>query len=186
MNNLQLVKPQNVIQELQQAFWDIPFSNSAYQNTTFVLAEQLTPGRAYRALGLKIVTILQALQEATFTKQLAEVDIEELEETLKTSHNIYEKKRARIKISQKRESMSWTDKLMNDSLVELTNLYGEFKKFPAYTRASFESEEEEHFKRKLSFALQGGEGAAGSLALVTAQTDLNSELKKLLGGPKPG
>ena len=45
-----------VLQEVQEAFYDIPFENSQFQTEAFVIAAQLTPERAYRAIGLSGLT----------------------------------------------------------------------------------------------------------------------------------
>ena len=67
----------DVITEIQDAFYDIPFENSKFQTENFVLNNQITPARAYRALGLRINAKLRALTEAKYSKMRAEIDIEE-------------------------------------------------------------------------------------------------------------
>ena len=51
----------DVLKELEEAFYDIPFENSDFQNKMFVVADQLTPARAYRAIGLRMFAKISQL-----------------------------------------------------------------------------------------------------------------------------
>ena len=69
----------DVINEINEAFFDIPFENSEFQTENFVIAASITPERAYRAIGLRLQSRLRALQEAKFGAAKEDIDIEELE-----------------------------------------------------------------------------------------------------------
>ena len=88
----------NVLAELETAFYDIPFENSRYQNEKFVLAAQLTPGRAYRALGLRIFSKISAIKENITIRQLSDIDLEENEYTASLPETSdFERRRLAIK-----------------------------------------------------------------------------------------
>jgi len=141
----------DVLSELESAFFEIPFENSDYQNLAFVVGTQHTPGRAYRAIGLKMFSKIQAIKETLFSQQLAEVDAEEIMENLDNPNlTKFDKKRMNIQLAKIQTSSKWTEKLLNDSYHELEVLYGLLKQFPKYTREQFEQEEKGHFEAKLA------------------------------------
>ncbi len=173
-----LVKPEDILQELETAFMDIPFENSAFQNKAFVMAQQHTPGRAFRSIGLRMFSKIQALKEAAYARQLDDIDIEELRFKINAEETSpFDKRRFEIQINQKLDSRKWTDKLAGDALAELNTLYAEFKKFPAYTRESFEAEELQHFQTRLQRQIQIGDGAAGSLQAIRDLTVFDDMLE---------
>lgn len=44
----------DIVSELYESFDNIPFENSDFQNENFVISSQITPERAYRAIGLRM------------------------------------------------------------------------------------------------------------------------------------
>lgn len=155
----------NVLSELETAFYDIPFENSDFQNSMFVVAAQQTPARAYRAIGLRMFAKIRAIKELGFGRRLEEIDLAEKQAKLDDpAIPHFEKLRTQVEIDKIIDQRSWTDKLLNDALKELGCLYGEFKKLPSYTREQFEEEERLHFQMKLERQAQGHTGALESLA----------------------
>jgi hypothetical protein len=153
----------NVLSELDTAFFDIPFENSDFQNTNFVMAAQITPARAYRAIGLRMFAKIRAVKEYLINKEMTQIDIDEWNAKIDNPDtNEFDRRRARIELIKIQEGEKWGEKLLNDALRELTCLYTEFKKFPAYTREQFEAEESAHFQHKLNRQLTHG-GAQESL-----------------------
>ena len=153
----------SVLTQLDQAFFDIPFENSDFQNRAFVVAAQQTPARAYRSLGLKMHSKIQAVKEHLFNQEKLKIDIEEKQ--WKIEHpdtNEFEKRRLRLEILKINDGKAWSEKLLNDALHELTVLQAEFKKFPRYTREQFEAEEAQHFELRLQRQLRA-QGAQESL-----------------------
>lgn len=149
---------QDILKELEDAFYDIPFENSDYQNRAFVLAAQLTPARAYRALGLKLNSKLRAIDEFKFASLKEQVDLDEKQSIIEDQDtSTFAKRRAQIEIDQIYSNRRFTNKLLNDAIHELNVLYSEFKRYPSYTREQFESEEALHFDMKLrnQIAMQG-------------------------------
>jgi hypothetical protein len=153
-----------LIEELNEAFFDIPFENSDFQTKAFVVAAQLTPARAYRAIGLRMSAKIRAVTDYRCAKALSEIDIEEKEAKiadLATSE--FDRRRLRIEILKIRSNEAFNEKLLNDALRELSCLYTEFKKLPRYTRAQFEAEEPAHYEESLNRQLHNN-GAQAALA----------------------
>jgi hypothetical protein len=154
----------DIIQEIETAFWDIPFENSDFQNEMFVVAAQITPERAYRAIGLRMNAKLRALNEAKYGRMLEDIDIEEIEEQLNSGTlDKFEARRKQIELAQKREARNYTNKLINDAIRELSCLYKHFKALPKYTREQFEAGEKVHFQQSLTRQTAGISGAIESL-----------------------
>lgn len=161
----------NVIDLINEAFFDIPFENSAYQTEQFVIASQITPERAYRSIGLRLNSRLRALQEAKFGAMKEQIDIEELQAKIADPNtNEFDRRRAEIDIQQKLTNRPFTEKLINDAVQECNVLYKHFQSLPKFTREQFESGEEKHFTMRLTRAVQGIQGAQESL--VNMQTDM--------------
>lgn len=170
MDNLAVIvgnadkKVTSIVDEIENAFFDIPFENSAFQDKYFVLAAQITPARAYRALGLRMSAKIRALKEARYSLQLDDIEIEELRHKISLpATSDFDRRRHEVEINKRMDSRSWTAKLVNDAIVELEYLHAEFKKFPRYTREEFEKEEMSHFAARLSRQANGVEGASESL-----------------------
>lgn len=177
----------DVIDELNQAFYDIPFENSQFQTENFVIGASITPARAYRAIGLRMSSKLNALREAKYSRLRMDIDIEELQEKVNDPNtNKFDKRRAELDIQEKLEGIPYTDKLINDAVTELNILYKHFKALPKFTRDEFEVEEKLHFEQRLQRQLMGGNGAQESL--MNMSTDYNNilgfEENFLLNGEK--
>lgn len=153
-----------VIQEIQQAFHDIPFENSAFQTENFVIAGQITPERAYRAIGLRMHKKLIAVQEALIGKEKGEIEEEELREKIESpDYNRFEKRKFELELQKRQIYKPFSEKLLNDAIAELNILYKHFKALPKYTRAEFEAGERRHFIEDLNRKALGLDGAKSSL-----------------------
>jgi hypothetical protein len=154
----------NILKELETAFFDIPFENSAFQTESFVIAAQITPERAYRAIGLRMSAKLRALNEAKYGRMREDIDIDELREKIVSVDTTkWDKARAEIDIMQKLENRTYADKLINDALAELSILYKHFKQLPKFSREQFEAGERRHFEQSLQRQVLGLAGAKESL-----------------------
>lgn len=172
--NITLENVDDVVIEIEDAFFDIPFENSDFQTDHFVLAAQLTPERMYRALGLRMFSKLQALRDAKYSRMREEVDLDEIEHKLQNDRiSMFERRRLEIDKIQKLEQRAQTNKLINDAIHDLNRLYEKFKKMPKYTREEFEKAEEMHFELKLQRQLQGITGVKESL------TNMRQDLKSM-------
>ncbi len=159
----------DVLEEINSAFFDVPFENSQFQTENFVIAGQVTPARAYRSIGLRMHSRLAALREAQYSRAKEDIDIEELQEKIadpKTSD--FDRRRAQLDINYKLASRPYADKLINDALKELNVLYAHFKALPKYTREEFEAEERTHFQHKLGRQIQNIQGAHEALTNMNA------------------
>lgn len=155
---------EDVIVELENAFYDIPFENSQFQTEAFVVAAQITPERAYRAIGLRMMSKLRALNEAKFARMKQQVDIDEIDHKLANENlDPFERRRQEIKRQEILSGNYWSDKLINDAVQELNVLYTHFKTLPKYTREQFEAAEKLHFEQKLNRQVLGLSGAKESL-----------------------
>lgn len=175
-----------VLTELEEAFFDIPFENSDFQNRNFVVAAQLTPARAYRAIGLRMFAKIRAVKEALYGAQLQDIDIEEGEyKAAQPGMSDFDKRRLAIENAKLLESRKWTEKLLNDALRELDSLYQEFKKYPKYTREQFESEEQIHFHQRLTRQVEGIDGARDSLSnMLEDRQIMDRFLTDMAGDPE--
>jgi hypothetical protein len=167
--------PTVILEEIEQAFWDIPFENSAFQTENFVLAGEITPERAYRALGLRMHAKLKTLQAYEIDKELKDIRVEELQyEINQGEFSNFDKRRKELEIKQILSDRPWQEKLRQDIINELNVLYKHFKQLPRYTRQQFEDGERLHFEQRLHRQLQHIDGAAASL--INMQEDINALL----------
>ena len=191
--DIQAVTDENVaavLQEVQTAFYDIPFENSQFQTEAFVIAAQATPERAYRAIGLRMHSKIQAVLEAKHGRAKEDIDIEELQEKIDNPYTTgFDRRRAQLDVQYKLANRPYTDKLMNDALTELNNLYAHFKALPRYTREQFELGERKHFDVKLLRQAQGCTGAIEALENMNvdmpAFAELEAEVKALTSLTNP-
>jgi hypothetical protein len=166
MENIELV-----LTEIQDAFYDIPFENSHFQNEVFVLSSQITPERAYRALGLRMSAKIRALKENSFNERKNEIRIAELKEQIEsTDFSSWDKMRAQLEIEQIESNYSYNNKLKNDAIQELNTLYAHFKALPRFTREQFELAERNHFQQKLTRQVNNITGGVESLINMREDT----------------
>lgn len=169
----------DVLQKLEIAFFDIPFENSDFQNRAFVVAAQQTPGRAYRAIGLRMFTKIRAVKDYLIQKERTKIDVEEKQAKIAdASTNEFDRRRLQLDILQIQDSESWNDKLLNDALRELNCLYAEFLRLPNYTREQFEAEEADHFQNRLNRALTSGGPAESLLNMNRDLPEWQSRIEK--------
>lgn len=167
MNNLTTVSESNlsdVLREIEDAFWDIPFGNTDFQCENFVIAAAVTPERAYRTIGLQIHGLLTNLQQVKNDRRLAEIEIAELEERIASPDvSKFDKMRAQVKLETMRENSRWSQKLVMDAIRQLNVYYKHFKAFPRYSRAQFENGEARYFEQTQRRQVLGITGAKESI-----------------------
>jgi hypothetical protein len=165
--NISLITTDNahdVIKEVEDAFYDIPFENSAFQTENFVIAGQITPERAYRAIGLRMHKKLVAVQEVLIAREIEKVEEEELLSKIESpDYNKFEKRKFELELKKKNIYKAFDSKLLNDAIKELNVLYKHFKALPKYTREQFEAGERRHFLEDLNRQALGIDGAKSSL-----------------------
>lgn len=177
----------DVLKEIDRRFYDIPFENSQHQNKHSVIASMQTPARAYRTIGLRMYAKIGAVNELKFSRLESQVDIDEWNSVIDDPlANEFKKRRAKISIDRNLSMLDYTNKLLNDAIIELNFFYAQLKEFPEYTREQFESEEREHFLGRFALAIQtNGNGDKQSLAWMNNndifQKNL-AEAKKAIAG----
>jgi hypothetical protein len=167
-DNNDLVISQNnahdVVREIEDAFYHIPFENSAFQTENFVIAAQITPERAYRAIGLRMHKKLIAVQEAMIQEQVNDIDEEEIRAKIESpDYNNFEKRKFELDLKMRQINRRYNGKLFNDALQELNVLYKHFKALPKYSREEFEAGEKRHFLEDLNRQALGLAGPKMSL-----------------------
>lgn len=169
MHALQTISETNkALADLEERFFDIPFENSDFQNDAFVVAAQITPERAYRAIGLRISSKLRALRGAYFEEQRTDIKLGELREKLESPDvSKWDKMRAQVDIDEIEASRPFQDKLKNDAIREIQCLYKHLEKMPHYTREQFEAGELQHFMERSKRQAVGIEGGRESIANIT-------------------
>lgn len=140
----------NIIDDINNSFYDIPFGNTEFQTRMFVIAAQITPERMYRQLGLSLMSLLDGLQEKIYAREEQIIEVEELEEIINNENsNSFEIRKAQIKLKRIENSLASQKKSMNDLLCEANIYYEYLKKFPKYTREQFENGEKTYFEQSL-------------------------------------
>ena len=154
----------DVLREIEEAYFDIPFGNSDFQTRAFVLAQQITPERVYRQIGLELSNLLQSLKSIEYAKKLYAINREEkLEKLNDVNTNKWEKKRLQLELDSMESNSYSEQKSLKDTLRQLNLLYAEFKKFPKYTREQFEAAEENHYTQSMERMVKGIQGPVENL-----------------------
>ena len=158
------IKLQEVLKEIEDAYFDIPFGNTQFQCDAFVVAAQITPQRAYRIIGLQLHAILTGLKNKQNELAKRQIDIDETKEKLNNPDiDKFEKKRLELKLIELTDNDNWEKKLFNDAVKEFEFYYKKFTTFPKYTREQFEAGERVYFEQSLQRQLLGLSGAKESL-----------------------
>lgn len=154
----------NVLREIESAFFDIPFENSKFQTESFVIAGEITPERAYRSIGLRMMSKIRDITEALYNRKERQIDIDELNYKLNNKDlDQFEKRRLELKLEKLLSGDTWGKKLLNDAVQELNVLYTHFKAMPRFTREQFEAGERTHYEQRLLRQVIGVDGAKASL-----------------------
>lgn len=154
----------SILTEIDSAFYDIPFGNSAFQTRAFVIAAAITPERAYKTIGLQLSSLLSNIKNNLIGKQIAEIKLEQKKEKLNDPKlDKFDKQILELEILMEQSSLSTVAKLSNDSLNEFNVLYSEFKKLPKFTREQFENAEMNYYTQSLSRQANQLDGAALSI-----------------------
>lgn len=175
-NELEILRtnPESILKEIEDAFWDIPFGQSNFQTENFVIANNITPERAYRSIGLALHSKLSALSGMDLDRKKQDITISELKHKIEnTEASIFDKQRWQLDIDTILSSRVWQEKLKLDAIIELGLLYKHFKALPRYTREEFEAAEHQYYQQNLQRKVRGIEGA------VEALINMNEDTKAL-------
>lgn len=153
-----------VLQEIEKAYYDIPFSNTKFQIDNFIVNQSITPERAYRTIGLQLITLIHNLEDMTLAMERTKIDIEEKEESLsKTADGSFEHRRLQIDMIALQRSVSRQEKNIHDTLSQIQIYHNYFDNMPKLTREQFEQAEEQYFAKNLHNQALGITGALESL-----------------------
>jgi hypothetical protein len=162
---------EKIIQELEESFFDIPFGNTSFQTKNFVIAQNITPERAYRQVGQSMFALIEKIKDLITSQELLNIDKEELEEKYNAQNtDKYEKRRLEIKLKKINSNDFWFKKGLKESIEELNDYYSYYKALPKYTKQQFEDAEENYFIQSLNRKASGFSGAVESL--VSMKEDL--------------
>lgn len=155
---------ENVMKELEDSFFDIPFGNTGYQTKAFVMGAAITPERMYRTIGLQILSIMNGINNSIYQMKLNDIERQEdLEKLNSPDLNNFEKQKLQLKINNQIDNSKFNQKTLNDSINELNILYIEFKRLPKFTREQFEAAEENYFTQSLERQARGISGPIEAL-----------------------
>lgn len=126
---------------------NVPFNNSVFQILQFSRGQE-TPERTYRNCLLQLNQKLNALQECKFRRERTDIDIEEIEEELKTADG-FKRKRLEIDLREKQFQIENEKKLIEDAIIEVNTFRYILKSLPEFTREEFERAEPKYWKEKL-------------------------------------
>lgn len=167
MNNIEqynLSKLNEIKNEIDTAYYDIPFGNTDFQSENFVIAAAITPARAYRIIGLQLRDVLNNLTECKYKEKLKKIEIEELKEKINDpSISKFERQKKEIELERLMENDLWDKKLVSDAIRQFELFYKHFKAMPRYTREQFEEGERLYFEQTQMRNVVGLIGAKESL-----------------------
>ena len=174
---MEIKKYENLLEEINKDFMDIPFGNSLFQIKNFVLKSAETPQRLYRTLGLYMTSKIQSLKEAQYSAEESAIDLEELNYKLNSCHDDFEKRRIRLKIRKINDGVESSKKLIKDAIVELDYCYSIYKDLPKFTREEFENAEIEYYSKNLHKQAVGLTGAHEALYNLGLRVGENGNLE---------
>lgn len=192
-------KTADVEQEILELMQDIPFENSHAQ-TREVMAACLVPERAFKMLGLRLMTRLNDLKVCGIKRKQVENEIEILEFKISKLHSFYNQvfhtrlselteRGIQLEIDEKKAWFDHQNKLAGDCKAELSYLYNLIKKMPKYTREEFERGDERWVKIQSNYATMHGKGQlktddlldrieAGEVDSVRPETEKDKNTKR--------
>jgi hypothetical protein len=140
---------EEIYEEYESRFYDIPFENSQVQNRANLLeGREFSPGRRYRATGLRLRSRLNDLANLYFQKRRDAVKVAKLNDTIKNSEDQYEVEFAKIDLEEMQYQERDIKKLLNDALVEIETLLDSARAIGHVGRKEFEQQEIQHFTGK--------------------------------------
>lgn len=140
-----------IIKEIEDAYMDIPFENSAFQTEHFVIGAQITPERAYRTIGLTLHKKLLVVQEYVYNSRIEEIKEMKLRSEIEAmDKDDPEREIKEIELAKRNMHKPFQKKLFNDAIHELNILYHHFKALPKYTREEFEAGEKRYYLESLN------------------------------------
>lgn len=164
MTKLTLQNTESILEEIKEAFFDIPFGNTKFQTEMFVIAAQITPARAYKTIGMQLLVLIESVKSKLYEHEKEQIKLEQLKEEINSGElNKYEQKIKEIDLKIKENEIDSHKKYLNDAIHEMNVLYAHLQKFPKYTREEFEAQEYLYFEQSLQRQVLGLTGAKEAL-----------------------
>ena len=177
----------DLINEVEEKCFNIPFGMSKFQIENFVIAAQLTPERAYRQILLEIHGKLDILKNAKFDYEKGKINQDRAEWKLENEayEDQFEKREVELDLKRAKVGLKYQAKLVNDLVVEIEIFYTHLQKYPEFTREEFEQGEFKFYEKKFNRAIElhGQNGALSSLLNMTEdkkRLDFITQEKNLL------
>ena len=135
------------LSKIQKKMRSVPFGMSVYQIEKFNRGQE-TPERLYRNCLLQLSQKIRALKECEFRRKRYEIDLEEIDERLKTAVG-FERRRLEIDREEKIFNLDGEIKLIEDCYIECQTYVRILDELPEFTRDQFENAEGVYWERKL-------------------------------------
>lgn len=180
MNNL-ITQAQTQIDTIGKLFgemFELQQNRSNYTLEKFVVCQHDTLGRQRKQVLDELMGILEGLNQCVVAYELAQIDIEELQEPVK---NKFEKRRNEIKLREKERELRFIELRITGLLREGNYLLSLLEKIPKYTREELEEEEPEYWEKRLSRQATLMQMFGGNMGNVDAILEMYSNA----GMPKP-
>jgi len=137
------------MQDIKDRFRAVPFGNSVFQ-IQYMVANQDTPERSYRAVLLQYDQKSRAMRSCSFQRRRLEIDLREIEEKLsRPDLTKYDRARLEVDRDEKLDSLESQIKLIEDCAIEMRVYEDILNKMPEFTREEFESGERTYWKKRL-------------------------------------
>jgi hypothetical protein len=165
---------EEIYEEYEKRFFDIPFENSQVQNrANLVEGREFSQGRKYRATGLRLRSRINDLAGFYFQKRRDAVKADKLQHTIDNSYDKHEVELAKIDLEELRYHERDQKKLLNDALIEIETLMDSANAIGHVSRKEFEQQEIGHFAGK------NGKVIANQLAHAIEGVEFIEEPKSL-------
>lgn len=180
MTKLTLQQTESILKEITESYYDIPFGNTKFQTEMFVIAAQITPARAYKAIGMQLLSLIESARNKIYEHEKELLEIEKLKEEINFGNlNSYDKKIKEIDLKMKEFDINSYNKYLNDAAHQINVLYSHYIKFPKYTREEFESQEKLYFEQSLQRQILGLTGAKEAMINMIDDKKTIEQFEKL-------
>lgn len=170
----------SLLEEINEAYFDIPFTNTAFQTEMFVIASQITPARAWRTIGVNMQSLIETIRAYLLDVEKNKIDIEEIEEEINLGElNKFDLRRKQIKLKELQYNIPAFEKKLKDALYELNLFYKHFILLPKFTRDEFEQQERLYFEQSLQRQILGLNGPKEALVNMNEDKKTIDQFEKM-------
>jgi len=173
-----------VLQEIRDKTYDIPFNHSLYQIEKFILNEPGSKGRLLRQLGLELNSKIETIRGSIIERKKENIDMRKMKAQLDKNSKYYEtdmfeREKIELDLQLKESNQPYQEKLLKDAFIELNYMYSVFSQIDPMTREEFEDQEEQHFTNHLLKQVKGLKGAHESLYHMQMFLNANGDLQNI-------